>query len=88
MSRHHRRLSAPHWAQARKQALESAGWRCSQCGRAGRLEVHHVEALDDGGDPYDPENLEVLCRSCHFAAHRRPLTEAEKAWRRLLDKFL
>ena len=88
MSRHHAALSAPRWAQARKQALESAGWRCERCGHAGALEAHHRRPLHRGGAPYDPENLEVLCKPCHFAAHRRPLSEAEKAWRRLVDRFL
>ena len=42
--------------------------------------MHHITPLDDGGAPYDPENLTVLCRSCHFAAHRRQLSEPEQAW--------
>ena len=88
MSLHHRQLSGPRWAQARKQALVSAGWRCSRCGHASRLEVHHVEALQHDGEPYASSNLLVLCRSCHIAAHRRPLTEAEQEWRRRLDRFL
>ena len=88
MSRHHRRLSAPRWAQARKQALEATGWRCERCGHAGALEVHHIEALQHDGDPYESKNLVVLCKPCHFAAHRRPVTEAEQAWRDLADRFL
>ena len=80
VSEHHRRLSRPRWDHVRRLALDAAGWRCTQCGRAGRLEVHHVVPLDDGGAAYDLDNLVVLCRGCHIAAHRRPLTEAEQAW--------
>ena len=42
--------------------------------------MHHITALDDGGAPYDPENLTVLCRSCHINAHRRVLSAPEQAW--------
>ena len=42
--------------------------------------MHHIEALDDGGDPYDAENLTVLCRSCHIDSHRRQLSAPEQAW--------
>ncbi len=31
------------------------------------LDVHHRIALRDGGAPYDPDNLEALCRPCHRA---------------------
>ena len=88
MSRHHAKLSGPRWTAARKQALDAAGWRCSRCGRAGKLEVHHATPLDDGGEPYAPENLEVLCKPCHFDAHRRPVSDAEQVWRRMLAEVL
>ena len=65
-------------------ALEAAGWRCA-CGAAGRLEAHHIEPLDAGGDPYALDNLEIVCRACHIDRHRRPLTDAEAAWRVLVD---
>ena len=68
-------------------ALEAAGWRCGRCGVAGRLEVHHRRPLHLGGARYDPENLEVVCRGCHVAAHRRPLTDAERAWADLVAAF-
>ncbi len=37
---------------------------CHDCGRAAS-EVHHVVALSDGGDPWDPNNLMALCSRCH-----------------------
>ena len=40
MSRHHHNLRG--WATARKKALTRQGYRCSECGKAGRLEVHHI----------------------------------------------
>lgn len=87
MSGHHRALDGPRWLRTRRRALEAAGWRCERCGVAGRLEAHHRKPLHLGGEPYAPENLKVLCRTCHIDAHRRPLTDAEKAWRDLLAAF-
>ena len=48
--------------------LERDGYRCRDCGRAGRLEVHHVKALHLGGTN-DPANLLALCLQCHVKAH-------------------
>ena len=88
VSRHHAALDGPQWAAARRRALEAAAWRCGRCGRSGRLEVHHRRPLHRGGEPYQLDNLEVVCRACHIDAHRRPLTEAEQAWRRLVESLL
>ncbi|MDE2661250.1 MAG: HNH endonuclease signature motif containing protein [Acidobacteriota bacterium] len=55
------------WKLTRLFALEAARWRCQDCGKAGVLEVHHVQPLADGGDPFELDNLRVLCRPCHFA---------------------
>lgn len=52
------------------------------------MEGHHIEALENGGAPYDLGNVETRCRSCHIAAHRRPLTAAEQAWRDLVAELL
>ena len=56
--------------------------------RAGRLEAHHVTPLHRGGAPYDLDNLETLCRSCHIERHRRKLSPGEAAWKRLVAELL
>lgn len=42
---------------------------CRICRRQGRIaaamQVDHVHPIDEGGDPYDPTNLQSLCDSCH-----------------------
>ena len=84
MSRCHAALNARRWAAVRRVVFERDGWRCVMCGRAGRLECDHVDR-DWRGDPYDPTNLQTLCRTCHIAKtadeNRRPPTPAESAWR-------
>lgn len=91
MSRHHQGLDSRRWALARRRALDAARWRCQRCRRAGKLEVHHRTPIDEGGDAYAQENLEVLCRGCHIDHHRgdsrRPLTPAEARWQELVSEL-
>ena len=58
------------WAHVRRAVLERDAWKCRQCGRRGRLEVHHIASLAAGGAAYDLDNCRALCRGCHFAQHR------------------
>lgn len=96
MSQAHHRLDRRRWARARRRALDRDGWRCVECGRAGRLEVHHVTPLwrDPGQDAYDLAGLQVLCRRCHFAVtarerlERNPPSPAEARWEALVASLL
>ncbi len=39
---------------------------CEIYGRkTGATEVDHILPVRKGGDPYDPDNLQSLCKSCH-----------------------
>ena len=31
--------------------------------------VHHIKEIKDGGDPYDIDNLQTVCASCHNKVH-------------------
>lgn len=41
---------------------------CRLCQRPA-TEVHHIEPIGDGGDPYDITNLMPICKECHDASH-------------------
>lgn len=69
------------WDRLRRFILERDSWRCTKCGRPGRLEVHHA---DHDPSNNDVGNLTALCRTCHIAEHARKLTPQEQAWRELL----
>ena len=62
--------------------LHRDGFRCRQCGKAGKLEVDHILPIWKGGTDRE-ENLQTLCRADHLRKTRRenakPLTPAEKA---------
>ena len=92
MSRHHRRrLHRRRWEAVRAAVLDRDGWRCQRCGKAGRLEVDHVIPLHDGGDPWDPANLQALCVPCHRDKTRsetRPDDPGRAAWRALVSARL
>ena len=94
MSRHHTHLQARRWAAVRRAVLKRDGFRCVECGRAGKLEVDHIVPMqrEPGQDPYDPNGLQALCRACHIEKtareNRRPLTPAELAWRSLVADLL
>ncbi len=91
MSRRHHDLNRRRWAAVRRAVFERDGWRCTSCGKAGWLECDHIEPLERGGVPFDLENLQTLCRSCHIDKTRRerpdydPKLEAERAaWRAMV----
>ncbi len=95
MSRAHARLDyRRRWQLVRRHVLERDGYRCVMCGKPGRLEVDHVTPMqrEPGQDPFDPNGLQALCRNCHIEKtvreNRRPPTEAELRWRRLVSEML
>ena len=83
------------WKRLRLAIKDRDGWRCRKCGKAGRLEVHHIRPVAQDGDPYDPENLRTLCRDCHFNAHRPENRAAgraamrpdRRAWASVVDEL-
>ena len=86
MSRNHADLGQARWERVRQAAFADKGRRCSKCGKAGALEVHHVKPLEQGGTN-DLQNLAILCRGCHIAAHRPQPHEREQAWQTLVGEM-
>ncbi len=64
-----------------RQVYKSSRWRklsrdyraqhplCERCEKENKIVpvslVHHKQPIADGGDPFDWDNLESICRSCH-----------------------
>lgn len=70
------------WARRRKAVLERDGRRCTQCGKAGALEVHHLRGSlrsDLKRGQLEPiEFLTSLCRQDHLLRHHAPDLERQK----------
>lgn len=43
------------------------GNRCEVCGSSHRVAGDHVIELKDGGEPFDPRNVQLLCHAHHQA---------------------
>ena len=88
-SRFYAALDRRRWARARRLALQRAGHRSELSGLAGRLEVHHKTRLEDGGDPYALDNLQVLTRQEHIDLHRGDReTPGRAEWRKYVDELV
>ena len=72
----------------RRRALDRDGWRCSDCGKAGRLEVHHKTALAKDGKPFDLDNVTSLCSACHLARHTPQRVVVEARWYNMVNSLL
>ena len=68
MSTYAKLLQHPKWQKKRLEVLESAGWKCEDCGEKEKpLHVHHKTYLR-GAKPWEYKNtmLICLCEDCHF----------------------
>lgn len=96
MSRHHQKLNRRKWAQVRIKALTRDGYACVKCGKRGRLEVDHIVPVARGGLPYDLDNLQTLCRPCHFAKtakelqrlNRDSLPQEQQKWAEFIETLI
>lgn len=68
MSKYHEAIkNDPRWHQARAACFARDGYQCVMCGSAGPLECDHITPLvaliPSGGDPFNLDNLQTLCRT-------------------------
>jgi len=71
----HRFYKSVAWQVAREIKVRDANGKCERCGVLGE-EVHHIIKLtiNNVKDPaisLNQKNLELLCKKCHNAAHKR-----------------
>ena len=69
-------LQSAAWLRVRRQVLADANYQCRRCGKSvtgsRESQVHHRKPRETAPMLLvEPQNLEVLCRSCHRAAHSR-----------------
>lgn len=52
------------WQQLRRKIIARDG-QCLACGSDEKLQVDHIIPRHRGGDMWDAENLQTLCKNCH-----------------------
>lgn len=64
-----KKLQDPRWQRKRLEVMQAAGWKCVICGDAKEeLNVHHPE-YDKAYEPWQYNNLQCLCKTCHTINH-------------------
>jgi 5-methylcytosine-specific restriction endonuclease McrA len=68
----HRDPYGPEWTPALKESIKKRdNDTCQRCGVVGAGKGFHVHHIDQHRGHNEPENLIVLCRSCHNLTHIR-----------------
>ena len=71
------------WRKLMAEIYKERGRSCQECGETDpKMYGDHIIELQDGGAPLDPENVRVLCASCHMSK-----TMAARA-RRMGERYL
>ena len=52
------------WQRLRKLIL-ARDLLCKSCDNAEATQVDHIKPITQGGQPWDPKNLQGLCKPCH-----------------------
>jgi 5-methylcytosine-specific restriction endonuclease McrA len=72
------------WEKIRIFALHRTQNRCQRCGAEKNLEVHHLTY--DNLYNEKPQDLEVLCKKCHYRADRE--RESDNRYNNALDTYM
>ena len=65
--------------------LTDCGGKCASCGNRfalRRIRIDNIKPISEGGHATDPNNLQVLCKKCHFDKTR---TEQETGYVKISD---
>ena len=64
-----KKLTDPRWQRKRLEAMQAANWKCEICGDdKEELNVHHPD-YSKGREPWQFDNLQCLCKTCHTISH-------------------
>lgn len=45
-------------------------FKCTKCGTTNKLTIHHIKPMESDDPEFeDPDNLTLLCKSCHVQHH-------------------
>jgi len=66
-SKYQKYLKSKEWSDIRNDLFHVRGRACERCGSTNRLQVHHITYKNVFKE--EPEDLEILCDSCHKKEH-------------------
>jgi len=75
------------WSGIRESVWKRDGKKCVKCGRVLSLndaQIDHVVAIINGGDYFDKDNLQTLCKECHVRKTKQDIRKHRKL--KLLDE--
>lgn len=78
------------WQWVKIFAHARAKHRCQDCGVTHRkLQCHHIKPLLKGGEPFNLDNIVVLCFECHMLRHGRGKQHRpdDGAWREFEEEL-
>jgi hypothetical protein len=70
----------------REGVMRRDGGRCQECGSTENLAIDHRVPWTEGGSSTDPENLQVLCRTCNSRKGARMGPTSSSSRRRRSDR--
>ncbi|KRM54807.1 phage-related terminase small subunit [Lacticaseibacillus sharpeae JCM 1186 = DSM 20505] len=70
------------WLHLRQQILERDNGICQRCGMEATLVDHVVPSEDDWDDRLNADNLQSLCKDCHYYKTRRETAKRKKGVKR------
>ena len=62
-------LGTFYWHAVKAKVIHDRGGLCSECRKAGEVDVHHLSYYNHGREHLYLADLAVLCRNCHEKAH-------------------
>lgn len=74
------------WSSLREIILKRDRYKCLRCGSRDYLEVDHKVAIVNGGNFFDRENLQTLCRKCHGTKTGRDVRQKNRRNKQDLTK--
>lgn len=88
-------IRGPRWDVVRFEAKRRDGFKCVDCGKRGRLEVHHVKPVRTHPQlAFELSNVKTLCVACHARVtrlengwHEQFADPKRAAWRALIDEM-
>ena len=80
--------SSKQWKALRAKIFRERGEQCESCYSIGEVQLHHRKPVALGGDAWNPDNLIILCRSCHLEAHRKIEFDKMPEWQRKLYRLI